>query len=246
MLSLENLVLKVKRKDGKIYSMIHDAYKSMYNLEFPVITFLHSFLYYERKTRCTLWRNLKRFFYYDPLFKVKCVKYGRGCRLIQALPLISGNIQIYLGENVLIDGTNTFASTAVLDKPVLKIGNNTFIGYQVSISVGKKVTIGENCLIASGVIISDNDGHPLDPIKRAKHERVERSQIKPVHIGNYVWIGNNSIVLKGVSIGDGAIIGANSTVTEDIPAFVVAAGNPAKLIRTLPAGIPEKSDEPKN
>lgn len=230
---VQTIVLKIKRKDNRVYALLHDLYRAMRRIEVPVIRPLHALLYYERAARRAFIRNLVRLLYYEPLFKARCARVGRGCRLVQTMPLISGNLQIYLGDRVTIDGTNTFESTAVFDAPVLHIGTNTTIAYHVAISVAKEVTIGENCFIAKEVTIMDNDGHPLDPVKRAKHERVSPDDVKPVHIGNNVWIGSYAMILKGVSIGDGAIVGAHSLVIKDIPSHCIAAGNPAKVLRQL-------------
>lgn len=105
----------------------------------------------------------------------------------------------------------------------LQIGNNcgfsgTVIGAFTSIKIGDNVRCGANTLI------TDSDWHPDDP-------RVGLS--KPVIIGNNVWLGINVVVLKGVEIGDNTVIGANSLVTKNIPANVIAAGNPCKEITKL-------------
>jgi acetyltransferase-like isoleucine patch superfamily enzyme len=105
----------------------------------------------------------------------------------------------------------------------LSIGDNcgfsgTVIGCFKEITFGNKVMIGANSLI------TDGDWHPDDP--RAKDPR-------PVVIGNNVWLGVNVIVLKGVTIGENSLIGAGSVVTSNIPANVIAVGNPCKVIRPL-------------
>ena len=91
----------------------------------------------------------------------------------------------------------------------------------------KKIHIGEGSLIGSGCLICDSDMHevPLggtQPVKAV-----------PIHIGNQVFIGANCTILKGVTIGDGAVIGAASVVCHDIPAGALAAGNPAKVLRNV-------------
>lgn len=230
---VEKIILRIKRREGRFYSCLHSFYKFWGKFEMPSYRILYPFLYYERKVRHHFFRRLLTTLYYEPMFRSRCADYGRGFKLIQNMPLVQGNLQIHLGDNVVIDGTNTFESTAVLDNPTLRIGSNTFIGYHVALSVGKEISIGQNCFIAKEVTISDNDGHPLDPIQRASHERVQPDQIQPVHIGDYVWIGSYSVILKGVTIGKAAIIGANSTVTKDIPPFTIAAGNPAKVLKKL-------------
>lgn len=138
-----------------------------------------------------------------------------------------------IGNNVTLNGRNTFDASSVNSAPVLEIGDNTKISYMVSISVGIRVSIGSDCLLAERVVVSDNHGHPVAPNRR--HQKVRLDEIAAVTIGNNVWIGNGVFVGRGVSIGDGAVIGANSVVIDDIPSNCVAAGAPAKIIRQFTA-----------
>jgi acetyltransferase-like isoleucine patch superfamily enzyme len=233
-MTIQKLIYKIKKGDGLFYATLNRVIKSIRNYEVPVIKPLYICFFYERKLRRELCMVLRRKVYFEPLFKVKCVQYGSRLRLIQSLPLIIGNVHLYVGNDVVLDGYNTFESTAVFESPVLRIGDNVFIGYHASISVGREVVIGNHCFIAGGVSIFDNDGHPINHIKRSKHERVTPDNIMPVRIGDYVWIGTNAIILKGVTIGEGAIIGAGSVVTKDVPPFVIAVGNPARIIAQMP------------
>ena len=101
---------------------------------------------------------------------------------------------------------------------------NCLINNKCSIMCRKQVSIGNNTDIAAGVLIQDYDGHVLLPNTR------ETSAL-PISIGNNVWIGANSIILKGVTIGDGAVVAAGSIVTKDVPPRCLAGGVPAKIIR---------------
>lgn len=87
-----------------------------------------------------------------------------------------------------------------------------------------KITIGNNVNCGANTLITDSDWHLNDP---------RSGQPKPVSIGNNVWLGYGVMVMKGVSIGDNTVIGAGSVVTKDIPANVIAAGNPCKVIKQL-------------
>lgn len=96
----------------------------------------------------------------------------------------------------------------------------------------QKIRLGRQVLVAPNCIITDSDFHaPWPPEARATDPGMERD--RPVDIGDYVWIGLNSIILKGVTIGDGAIIGAGSVVTRDVPPFCLAVGVPARVVRQL-------------
>lgn len=93
-----------------------------------------------------------------------------------------------------------------------------------SISLGRRVLVGPE------VIITDSDFHAPWPVEtRADDPGLDRD--RPVSVGDGAWIGMKAVILKGVTIGEGAIIGAGSVVTKDVPAFAVAAGNPARVIR---------------
>jgi acetyltransferase-like isoleucine patch superfamily enzyme len=122
----------------------------------------------------------------------------------------------------------------------IRMGSGVYVGDDVLISAADAVTIGDHTLVAHGVQIFDNDSHPADAGQRLAHWRqilgsspaqpVEIATA-PVHIGFQAWIGFNSIILKGVTIGDEAIVAAGSVVTRDVPERAIVAGNPAQLIR---------------
>lgn len=113
---------------------------------------------------------------------------------------------------------NTLHSNAIIE-----INKNCgFSG--VSIGCFKHIYIGENVRVGANVLITDGDWHLDDP-------RV--SLPKPIIIKDNVWLGYGAVVMKGVTIGENSVIGLNSVVTKDIPANVIAAGNPCKVIRGL-------------
>lgn len=125
----------------------------------------------------------------------------------------------------------------------IKIGDRVYIGDDSIISCADSVRIGSGVLIAHGVQIFDNDAHPLEAGARAGHwQNLNRGAghqadvdipKAPIVIGQYAWLGFNSIILKGVTVGEGAIVAAGSVVTSDVPAGAVVAGNPAKVVRSL-------------
>lgn len=92
----------------------------------------------------------------------------------------------------------------------------------VQITCASRIEIGVGCTIARDVIIRDYDAHTIDlPAYRIS---------KPIIIGNHVWIGNRAMILKGVTIGDGAIVAAGAVVTKDVPPHCIVGGVPAKVI----------------
>ena len=122
------------------------------------------------------------------------------------------------------------------------IHSNVYIGDDTLISCTESIEIGSMTMIAHGVQIFDNDSHPLNSQERefdyliiTNQKSGDRPKINtsPIKIGNNVWIGFNSIITKGVSIGDRSIVAAGSVVTKDVPANTLVAGNPAKIIREV-------------
>ena len=107
----------------------------------------------------------------------------------------------------------------------IQIGSNTYLSASCLLRAAKKITIGDNCAISWNVTILDSDFHEYCV------DNILQNNTKEVTIGNNVWIGNNVIILKGVTIGDYAIVGAGSVVTKNIDSYTVVAGNPARKIK---------------
>lgn len=110
----------------------------------------------------------------------------------------------------------------------IHIGKGTFINFGLTALDPVEIRIGEHCQIATNVQLL-TPTHPIEPTPR----RDGLEAAKPITIGNNVWLGGGVIVCPGVSIGDNSVIGAGSVVTKDIPANVVAVGNPARVIRSI-------------
>ncbi|MCX6596157.1 MAG: acyltransferase [Acidobacteria bacterium] len=200
---------------------------------------LFGFLYQAHFIALTVFTFCLTALYRYPLFVARCTEVGKNLG-IELLPEVIGHSQIYLGDNVQISGKISIISGRVFDNPRLVVGNRSSIGHGTVISVNREVTIGDDVLIAGSVRIADNDGHPIDADRRIRHEPPGQESTKPVHIGNKAWIGNSACILKGVTVGEGAIVGALSVVTRDVPAYHVVAGNPARIVKDLrPTPEPE-------
>lgn len=107
------------------------------------------------------------------------------------------------------------------------LGQGTFVGSGCEFNITSAITVGENCLIASGCrFIDHNHGIEVGVPMKQQEEREE-----PITIGSDVWIGANCVVLKGVYIGDGAIVAAGSVVTKPLQSMGIYAGAPARLMR---------------
>lgn len=150
-----------------------------------------------------------------------------------------------IGSDSIVAGSFIFES----ESGNVSIGNYSYIGGGTFIS-RSSIEVGDNVTIAWGCTFYDHDSHSLDYMKRRKDVSDELNDIrngcnfiankdwsevksKPIKICNDAWIGMNVIILKGVTIGEGAIVGAGSVVTKDVPAWTMAAGNPAKVVKNL-------------
>lgn len=116
-------------------------------------------------------------------------------------------------------------------KPEVIIGDNCNFGDYLHLTCINKICIGDRVLTGRWVTISDNSHGDTDlttlKIPPAKRKLTSKGA---VNIGNNVWIGDKTTILAGVNIGDGAVVGANTVVTKDVPSYSVVAGNPAKII----------------
>ncbi len=107
-------------------------------------------------------------------------------------------------------------------------GNNVYANFNLTLVDDTDIFVGDSVMFGPNVTVA-TAGHPIDPDLR---RRVAQYNI-PVHIGNNVWIGAGAVILPGVRIGDDSVIGAGSVVTRDIPAGVVAVGNPCRVLRKI-------------
>jgi acetyltransferase-like isoleucine patch superfamily enzyme len=112
-------------------------------------------------------------------------------------------------------------------KGSITIGDFVMISPGVRISAAQSITIGDAVMMANGAYVTDSDWHGI-------YDRVRRDDLRsPVVIGDNVWLGDNSTVLKGVTIGENSVVAARAVVTRDVPANVVVAGNPARVVKQL-------------
>lgn len=110
----------------------------------------------------------------------------------------------------------------------IEMGKNVFVNYNCTIIDVARVTIGDNCQIAPNVAMY-TAGHPVHPVSRNSLYEYGME----ITIGDNVWIGGNTVILPGVHIGSNTVIGAGSVVTKDIPDWVIAVGNPCRVVRKI-------------
>lgn len=154
--------------------------------------------------------------------------------------------RVFVGEQSMIGCNFIFES----DSGSIKIGKRTFINGGTNLISINEIEVGDDVTIGWNVYIYDHDSHSLDYIFRKDDIKRQRedfyakrnfifskdwSTVKyaPIKICNKVWIGFNAIILKGVTIGEGAIIAAGAVVTKNVPEWTIVAGNPAKVVKKI-------------
>ena len=153
--------------------------------------------------------------------------WGRGCDVRAGLQLkLARGAQLRVGEKCVLDRDATVECTGVL-----RIGARSIFGHHCTLAAKQSLLIGEDCLIAEMVSIRDHD-HRFDDFDVPIRE--QGASCAPTRIGNNVWLAARVVVTKGVTIGDGAIVGAGAVVTRDIPAGAIAAGVPARVLKMRP------------
>ncbi|MDA0577550.1 MAG: acyltransferase [Verrucomicrobia bacterium] len=174
----------------------------------------------------------------EPVLRSVCASVGRGLRA-ECLPYMRGNGRLTLGDQVNLSGRSCFYFLHGMPAtPAITIGDQTFIGNGCTLAAAREIRIGAHCLISTMVRIHDNDGHPLDPGRRLRHEPIRADESAPVIVEDNVWIGAGATILKGVRIGRDAVIGTGAVVTDDVPPGAVVAGNPARVVKVLERSAP--------
>jgi acetyltransferase-like isoleucine patch superfamily enzyme len=167
-------------------------------------------------------------------FALFCTKlFYKEARIIRRPIYMRGKSSISYGEGFTTGHACRFDLPGG-NKKTLIIGKNCEIGDNVHIVAHEKVSIGDNCLMASKIFISDtNHGDYSGEIQSSPNTPPNDRVLitNPVSIGNNVWIGENVCILPGVRVGSGCIIGANSVVNKDIPDNCIAVGAPAKVVK---------------
>ena len=129
----------------------------------------------------------------------------------------------------------------------INVGNNVYIGPNTVLQSKESITIGNAVIIANNVLIVDNNNHPVDPESRLQmsacddflHDELwswKYAESKPIVIEDNVWVGRDSRIMKGVTIGKGSIVALGAIVTKDVPPYTIVAGNPARVVKNIQSG----------
>ena len=233
-----SLVAKLRRGEGTLWGTLKRAAKAALTAHLPVNALTRPAFGLLYRLHVAARGGLAwaaRFFWNEPLFRSQCESVGPGLRMEQ-LPYVQGRGRIVLGSRVRLSGKSsvTFGRRRPgAPEPTLTVGDGTFVGHACGFNVGGAITIGTNCLLATGVLIYDQDGHPLDAARRRAGEPSPPESVVAVTLGDDVWVGSGAVILKGVTVGDRSVVAARSVVTKDVPPDTVVAGNPARIVLTL-------------
>lgn len=229
---MSSFLLKIRRGETPFYRGLRDAARRIESSALPLPRFFNPLLGFGYAAQHSFMQGLRwalSYFFYEPLFRGRCDSVGKRFR-VWRMPFVVGHASILIGDDVNFFGKVDIFSGRQFDEPRLVIGNRVDIGHNVVFLVNKEIVFEDDVNVASGVRFMDTDAHPRDAMARIADLPAPKDEIKPVRIGRYAWIGHNSFIMKGVTIGEGAIIGVNSVVVNDIPAYSVAMGNPARVV----------------
>jgi acetyltransferase-like isoleucine patch superfamily enzyme len=167
------------------------------------------------------------------------VQIGSGTRLEQATMAARdpAGCSLTIGSESNVEAAIVFEK----DSARISIGSRTHVGGGTVLAAACNIEIGDDVLVAFGALIMDHNSHSLsfrerrDDVREWIQGRKDwtRVQIESVRISDKAWIGARAIILKGVTVGEGAIVAAGSVVTRDVPPWSIAGGNPARVIRAL-------------
>jgi acetyltransferase-like isoleucine patch superfamily enzyme len=173
-------------------------------------------------------------FYVNHFLRPQLESLGKGFTFMRPWHVEIFGAPIELGDyvNVVAASDKTVRLAIWSEQPGrgrIRIGNYCLICPGVRIGSAHEIRIGDNCMIASNVYLTDSDWHDI-------YNRISIGKTAPINIESNVWVGDSAIVCKGVTIGQNSIIGAGAVVVDSIPPNCIAAGNPARVVKQLDAG----------
>jgi acetyltransferase-like isoleucine patch superfamily enzyme len=227
------LYIRVARAETPVFRLAKRILRTLFNPTLPALPRALiaplRLIYEVHFAVITVFRGLRVLLYCNPLFQARCAAFGSSVK-IEGLPYVNGPVEIHIGDDVRMGGGVNILSSGLLDAPQFILKDRSAVGWNTTISVSREVLIEEDVIVSYDCHISDGDGHPREADRRAAGKAPAPEDVRPVRICRYAWIGNGSYVMKGVTIGEGAVISANSVVISNIPPYSLAMGNPAEIL----------------
>ena len=232
--NINHAKLWAKNSDSVLAQMIKNLWFKIKAIEMPNIPLVFKLLYIVHLVLKQTIADVLRILYYTPLLKSRLKNNPKQLYLYGGLPVIIGSVDIVMGDKVRFAAMTTISGrTAGQHIPQLIIGDNVDISWRTSISVGKTIIIGNNVRMAGDCYLAGYPGHPVNAKLRALGKPDEEAQVGNIILEDDVWLATGVKVMSGVTIGRGTIVAAGSVVTKDLPSFVLAAGVPARVVKSI-------------
>jgi acetyltransferase-like isoleucine patch superfamily enzyme len=227
-----SLRAKIKNSDLWIYQVLKKCYYFFRNFNIPAPKIITRPVWH-------LVNGLREFYYWSfatlwvtPLYKGLCKKTGKNFKAGTFLPYVIGKGNIYIGDYIRIFGKVNFIFGSIKKElPEIYIGNRSSMGHDVTFDIAGKLEIGEHCLIASRVTFQDCKGHSIQAEERNQRIPPTEKDVRPIRIGNNVWIGDGAYIMPGTVIGDNCVVSAKTVVSRNIPPNHLIYESPFKTIK---------------
>jgi acetyltransferase-like isoleucine patch superfamily enzyme len=224
----------IKRREHPLANRLYRLAIGMRRQSIPVIPIIHGSLYALHRGVGRVASEIIRMTWNTPLFQARLLHPAPGLYLYNGMPHVMGPLEIEVGIDCQIAGRTSFIGRSSDEiVPKLVVGNKCAIGWDTSIMVGTRVILQDHVLIAGRTVLAGYPGHPLEPHDRAAGRPDLPEQIGDIVLEEAVWLATGVVVTAGVRIGRGTVVAAGSVVTKNLPPGVLAAGIPARIIRSL-------------
>jgi acetyltransferase-like isoleucine patch superfamily enzyme len=227
-----SLLTRMRQRRSPVFLMLKRIVQGVRSFRLPLPDFLRPVLrigFYTQQVTLNAIRWLLAVLIYEPLFRGRCSSAGKRLRVTR-MPFVLGPTSIYIGDDVSFFGKVDIGSGYVCENPKLILHDRVHLGHNVLFVVNRLIEIESDVNLGSGVCVMDSDGHPRELAARIADLPPGEDEVKPVRICRGAWIGQNACILKGVTVGEGAIVSTYSVVVTDVPPHTVVMGNPARVV----------------
>ena len=209
---------RIKEGNTPVFAALKKAHSIVRSASFPAPRMLYGPIFFLADTLHKALIFMYRQFWVIPRYKMLMTEHGRNLTAGIFAPFVRGQGRVHVGDRVKFYGKTDFIFGSITDQvPELHIGDRTTIGHGVMFDVSSTLVIGRKCLVARFVTFQDCNGHHVDSGRRWNNDPLTTKQVRPITIGDNVWIGTSAYILPGTHIGSGSVIGAGAVVKGTIP-----------------------------